>query len=321
MPQLNRLNAEASRLFNVLGTQAGLAVDEYVCTANWVKDDRNRLHIVQRYDSPASGSVVLKYAQRPQDPEGFARILNAHHAAQDALSGSTGNEVPEILAEDRHAQAYLMRHVAGDTFLELCRNQTDHTALLRRAGSWMAAFHGGSFRQKRPFQPRFMVRHMGKLAGQMRRGERKINGQRQFIPYAEQIGNFAQKAEGYRGTIAAKHGDLNAHNILMSGNTTAAFDFLGADDAPIAYDIARFLQSYTQMVGDLEDIRKGSAVPQIAWDAFFSGYDLIEANDPTVVFLSKVQVLTDWNRMQDKSSLSGIMRLERVKKIARQAFS
>ncbi|KIN74443.1 phosphotransferase [Sulfitobacter guttiformis] len=321
MPQTTILKIEAHRLFCELGAQAGLAVTDYRCGAEWIKDDRNRLHIVQRYDNSGAPSVVLKFAQRPVDKEAFGRILDAHHGAQAALSGSELNTVPQILAEDRCAQAYLMQYIAGDTFLELCRNQSNHTPLLRKAGAWLAAFHGGTFQQKRPFQPRFMVRHMGKLAGQMRVGERRISGQGQFITYADRIGEFAGTAEGHIGTIAAKHGDLNAHNILISDHATAGFDFLGTDNAPVAYDIARFLQSYTQLVGDMDDLKTGHAVPQRAWDAFFSGYDLVGADDPTVIFLSKVQILTDWNRMQDKTTLKSLLRLERLKEIARQAFT
>ncbi len=321
MPQIKSLKTEAHRLFCDLGAQADLVVKDYRCCAEWIKDDRNRLHIVQRYDKSGAPSVVLKFAQRPVDTDAFARILDAHHGAQAALQWSEINTVPEILAEDRSAQAYLMQYIAGDTFLELCRYQTDHATLLRKAGSWLAAFHGGTVQQKRPFQPRFMVRHMHKLAGQMRAGERRISGQSQFVAFADRIGEFASDAEGHIGTIAAKHGDLNAHNILISDRATAAFDFLGADNAPVAYDIARFLQSYTQMVGDIDDLSKGFAVPKRAWDAFFSGYDLVGPDDPTVIFLSKVQVLTDWNRMQDKTTLKSMLRLERLKEIARQAFT
>lgn len=321
MSQIKSLKSEAHQLFCDLGAQAGLVINDYQCGAEWIKDDRNRLHIVQRYDASCAPSVVLKFAQRPVDQEAFARILDAHHSAQAALRGSGVNTVPAILAEDRTAQAYLMEHVSGDTFLELCRNQPDHRPLLRKAGAWLAAFHGNTVQQKRPFQPRFMVRHMHKLVGQMRSGERRISGQSRFITFAERIGEFAGTAEGHIGTIAAKHGDLNAHNILMSDQMTAGFDFLGADNAPVAYDIARFLQSYTQMVGDLDDLEAGHAVPQRAWDAFFSGYDLVGPDDPTVVFLSKVQVLTDWNRMQDKTTLKSVLRLERLKEIARQAFT
>lgn len=321
MSVVKSLKIEAQRLFVSLAQQAGLQAENYACKAEWIKDDRNRLHIVQRYDQAGGASVVLKYAQRPVDQEEFSRILDAHHNAHAALTGSNTNIVPEILSEDRQAQAYLMRYVSGETFLERCRNQEDHTPFLRRAGSWMSAFHGETVQQKRAFQPRFMVNHMHKLAGQMKNGQRRISGQSEFIPYAENIGAHVGAAEGHIGTISAKHGDLNAHNILMSDDTTAVYDFLGADNAPVAYDIARFLQSYTQMVGELDDVPKGLAVPQRAWDAFFEGYTLVSADDPILVFLSKVQVLTDWNRMQDKNTLNGIIRLERVKKIARQAFA
>ncbi|MEP1767244.1 MAG: phosphotransferase [Sulfitobacter sp.] len=308
-------------MFNMLTGQLDITGENYSCGAEWIKDDRNRLHIVQRYDLAGDVSLVLKYAQRPVNHDEFGRILDAHLGAQTALSGDGVNIVPEVLAQDRKGQAYLMRHVAGDTFLDLCRAQEDHAPLLRRAGAWLSAFHAGTRKEKRAFQPKFMVKHMQKLVGQMQAGERRINGQKQFIAYAQNIAAHVGSAEGHQGTIAAKHGDLNAHNLLMSDETTAAFDFLGADPAPVGYDIARFLQSYSQMVGDLDDLPKGYAVPKTAWDAFFDGYQLVGREDPTVAFLTKVQVLTDWNRMQDKTTISGIVRLERVKRIARQAFA
>jgi len=321
MTQIKTLKAEAHQMFSDLTGQIGIDGKSYDCAAEWIKDDRNRLHIVQRYDKAGERALVLKYAQRPVDRSAFDAILDAHLAAQAALKGDHVNIVPEVLSHNRDAQAYLMRHVAGETFLNLCRAQEDHRALLRRAGAWLSAFHAGTLHQKRAFQPRFMVNHMHKLVGQMRSGARRINGQKRFVTYAEKIADHVGDAEGHWGTIAAKHGDLNAHNLLMSDQTTAAFDFLGADPAPVGYDIARFLQSYSQMVGDLDDLPKGSAVPQQAWNAFFDGYTLVGRDDPTVQFLTKVQVLTDWNRMQDKTTINGIIRLERVKKIARQAFA
>ena len=44
-------------------------------------------------------------------------------------------------------------------------------------------------------------------------------------------------------------------------------------------------------------------------------------DDPTVQFLTRVQILTDWNRIQEHASLANVMRFERIKKIARQAFA
>ena len=89
----------------------------------------------------------------------------------------------------------------------------------------------------------------------------------------------------------------------------------------MGYDIARLLQSYTQMVGDLDVLPKGHSVPPAAWDAFFEGYTLVPPDDPTVHFLTRVQILTDWNRIQEHGSIANVMRFERIKKIARQAFA
>jgi thiamine kinase-like enzyme len=321
MHKIKTLKNDSYQMFIYLSGQIGINGENYINGAEWIKDDPNRLHIVQRYDKAGGASLVLKYAQRPVDNEEFERILDVHLSAQAALSEDKANIVPEILAHDRTAQAYLMRHVSGDTFLELCRAQEDHEPLLQRAGAWLSAFHSGTIQQKRAFQPRFMVNHMQKLVGQMETGDRQINSQKRFIGYAKSISTYVGDSEGYLGTIAAKHGDLNAHNLLMSDRETAGFDFLGAAPAPVGYDIARFLQSYSQMVGDLNNLPKGYAVPKQAWDAFFDGYTLVGRDDPTVQFLTKVQVLTDWNRMQDKTTINGIIRLERIKKIARQAFA
>lgn len=37
-------------------------------------------------------------------------------------------------------------------------------------------------------------------------------------------------------------------------------------------------------------------------------------DDPTVHFLTRVQILTDWNRIQEHGSIANVMRFERIKK-------
>ncbi|UWR22457.1 phosphotransferase [Sulfitobacter sp. S190] len=319
MRELKLLRKSAQIAFENLAVRAGLDPDAFKCGAEWIKDDTNRLHIVRRYDS-AGRKVVLKYAMRPADPAAFGRILDATQQAHDAVADSPVAHVPHILAQDRTAQACLMTYFPGETLLDLCRTSRDHTAHLRAAGTWLAAFHAGTFTQTRAFQPKFMVRHMAHLSDQMARGERKIRGQNDFRKLAATLVDHAKPAEGYLGKISAKHGDLNAHNILIGDGTVAALDFLEPQNAPVAYDIARLLLSYVQMVGDIDTLPRGHVVPPDAFAAFFDGYSFVEADDPTVHFLLKVQVLTDWNRMQDKSRLRGLLRYERIRQIARQAF-
>ncbi|MBQ0716098.1 MAG: phosphotransferase [Sulfitobacter litoralis] len=321
MPPVDDLKVEAFQMFGRLAAKAGLAAETYVCGAEWIKHDQNQRQIVQRYDGRDSAAVVLKYVARPADTDGFTAMLGAHQAACDALDAIPAYTVPQILAADSEAQAYLMRFAKGDTFLDLCRQTDDHAPLLRRAGGWLAAFHGATVQGTRPFQPHFMVNHLQRLVARVESGQRRINGKQRFAAYVDRIADYAPQAQGHAGSIAAKHGDLNGLNLVMSVDETAAFDFSATTPSPVGYDIARLLQSYTQMAGDLDALPKGYAVPPAAWEAFFQGYTLVPPDDPTVQFLTRVQILTDWNRIQEHASLANVMRFERIKKIARQAFA
>lgn len=321
MPNRDDLRQSARDVFVPLADQAGIDPTAFAVRAEWIKDDANRLHIVQRFDGPDGACVVLKHALHPVDTDGFRDILEAHQTASTALSGHAGAGVPEVLAFDVALQSYLMSFFPGETFLNLCRQNENHEPFLHAAGAWLGAYHAATFEQERPFQPKFMLRHMHRLSDQMERGERKVFGQKRFISLARDMDTYAQEADGHPGKVSAKHGDLNAHNILIDGARTVALDFLAPSTAPVGYDIARFLLSYMQMVGDPSRLPKGHVLPPDALQAFFDGYANIPSNDPIVDFLMRIQILTDWNRMSDKKTLASVMRFERIKKIARRAFA
>ena len=96
VPKINGLRASASGCFSSLAAYAGLDETSYSCGAEWIKNEENRLHIVQRYDADGGASVVLKHAFSPTDPTVFSQ---------------------------------------GVTFLDLCRRVNDHGPLLCKAGS------------------------------------------------------------------------------------------------------------------------------------------------------------------------------------------
>ncbi len=321
MGEMDKLRQSATEAFSKLAEQAGIDPSDYACGAEWVKQDSARLHIVQRYDSSGLPSLIVKYAMRPIDVDDFRQRLEAHQQAQAALKGNSLATVPRILVQDNEAQAYLMTFISGQTFLDLCREDDDHHTYLKLAGSWLGAYHAGTFQQERAFQPKFMLRHLAHLVGQMQRGERKVKGQRRFIELAGRMQEMSQDAEGHIGKISAKHGDLNAHNLLIEDGTVAAYDFSAQSYAPVGYDIARLLLSYQRSVGNIKQTPKGQVIPPDVKDSFFEGYDFISKNDPTIDFLMRVQILTDWNRMQDKTNLITLFRFERMRAIARRAFA
>lgn len=315
-----KLRRAARQSFEILTQRIGQDAAPYKCTQEWLKNDPNRLHILQRYDASNAKTLMLKHASRPMDEAAFSDILAAHNLAQTALETSPVAGVPKILAQDASRQSYVMEYIPGDTVLSMCREQEDHTAVMQKVGAWLAAYHKGTFQEDRTFQPKFMAQHVLHLAGQLERGERNIDGKKRFIELAMQLQDHVPATLGHTTKISAKHGDLNIHNLMIAGQKTYALDFLGISYAPVAYDIARVLLSYVQMVGDVDQIPNGQIVPPDITQAFWSGYDFIDQDDPSVQFLQKTQILMDWNRMPRNKSLDREIRFARLKKIARRAF-
>ncbi|MEM6758896.1 MAG: phosphotransferase [Pseudomonadota bacterium] len=306
--------------FAALAPQAQVDAGAYRMARHWIKADKNRRHIVAQFQASGRAPLILKLALAPKDAMQFAGIVQNHQAAQDATAVMPNVTVPQLLAVDFDAQAYLMSFLPGTTFLDLCRQTADHGPLLRQAGQWLAAYHRGTWQKTRPFQPKFMARHMLHLVDQMDQGTRKIKGQKRFKRYVHAVQDMVQPCSGRDSTIAAKHGDLNAHNIIISGDQAAAYDFLPYSTAPVGYDIARFLVSYLQMEGDIAGTPSGAVLPTAVMDAFFEGYDVVAPDDPGVTFLLRIQILTDWNRKDHMSSATALMRFQRLRAMAKRAF-
>lgn len=312
----------ATDCFGQLALAAGLDPAAYEPTRQWIKSDKNRFHIVLKMEAPGAPPLIYKQVFRPEDPTEFNGILDAQNRAWTALQGHPQATVPEILAEDRDLKACLMRFQPGQTLRALCQSHEDHRPFLRAAGTWLSAFHAGTFVQERQFQPKFMANHMLHLAGQMRRGERKVARQGRFLDLTEAVQDVARSCEGRISKVAGKHGDMNDHNILIDGNRVAGYDFLPASDAPVGYDIARLLLAYVTSSGDLERIPAGHVLPPEAMDAFFEGYTFVPPDDPGVTFLLRIQILTDWNRMADKKKgARTAIAFERLRVIAEKAFA
>ncbi|MGR3502157.1 phosphotransferase [Pseudaestuariivita sp.] len=311
---------EAAReTFRGLARQAGLDAARFEMTRTWVKDDARRLHIVARFDGP-EGSVMLKQAFRPEDDTEFSGIVAAHRVAAEAVRDVPGVDVPQVVAVDSEKRAFLMSHLPGETLLDLCRATEDHAPLLEATGRWLSAYHAGTFEEERVFQPKFMAQHMLRLVDQMERGERKIRGQKAFIEYARQVQALVPDCSDQISKIAAKHGDLNAHNILIGEGSVGAYDFLPTGPTPVGYDIARILVSYMQMVGDISKLERGEVVSSPARAAFFEGYTFVPESDPGVRFLQRIQLLSDWNRMHHGLSPRSIIRFKRLRAMAKRAF-
>lgn len=285
-----------------------------------MKYDRNREHIAARYDAKGQQPLFLKLTKRPQDVDAFESGLKNMRLAEKGLQSHPFARVPKILAVDVARQAYLMSFLSGETLLNLCSAHDDHRPYLRQAGAWLSAYHRSTFQQERMFQPKFMARHMLHLVDELDRGTRRISGQKRFISLANKVQQWVEPCSGRISKIAAKHGDFNAHNILISDDSVGAYDFAPYSHAPVGYDIARILLSYMQRVGDIDALARGQVIPDTAYNAFFEGYDFVPPDDPGVTFLLRIQILSDWNRKERDLSLLGALRFKRLRKIANRAL-
>lgn len=312
--------ALSEQSFAALAQDAGIDPIGYRPGERWRKEDRTRSHVVVRFDAADRPSLIFKQTHRPADISEFQKRVAAHELAEQALSGSTTLTVPRMLAADLERRCLLMNYFPGQTLLDLCRVTENHEPLMRRAGQWLSAFHERTFEQERVFQPKFMANHMLHLVDQIEAGERSVHSKRRFIELAHLVQDL-QTVGTTPSKIAGKHGDMNIHNIMMSDDQVAGFDFSEAQTAPVGYDIARILLNYMQSVGDIDALPRGHVVPPSIWQAFFEGYSFVPPDDPSLSFLTRIQILTDWNRIGTRLSVKASIRFARLRKIARQAFA
>jgi len=95
------ISAIGQASFARLARELGLKPQHYTRTDEWLKNDANRLHVVQRYDCDGGMSVVLKQAFRPEDPRvGFmllVQILTDWNRMQpDPVCADQGNRPPGL---------------------------------------------------------------------------------------------------------------------------------------------------------------------------------------------------------------------------------
>lgn len=303
-----------------LARAAGLDASAFAVGRGWHKGEAHRDHVVLSLDGPG-GPVILKRAFLPEDPGEVEGILGALHEARQALSGDPVNAVPEVLASDTEARAYLMDFAPGRPLRDLFEESSVHAPLLRRAGAWLAAYHRGTVSERREYRPHFMARHLEKLAGQAESGARRVRQAKRFAKLARRVAQLEEVYAGRETVIAAKHGDLNTRNLLFDGGQLTCLDFQPRSTAPVGHDIARLLVNYASTAADIDRVPPGEVLPPEALAAFFEGYDLIGPDDPSVGFLLRVQVMTDWNRLPARRSLNNLVRFRNLEALAEKALS
>ena len=303
--------------FEPLAEKAGLDAAAYAPAEQWETREAGRDHQVTVMRAKGAPDLIFKHIQKPYEPKKFASRVAAQAAAAETL-GAGQNRAPAILAYDDIEQSVLMQRASGETLQALCEVSNSPEVFLRTAGEWLAAYHRHSATPAPHFRPKFMLDHIANAITAADEGKRTIPDLPAFRYYAARVRSLARLYDGAPTLSACKHGDFGLRNILIAPDQTNAIDFGVQGTAPVGFDVARLLLHYAETFGDPDDISAGQSIPEPAIASFFSGYDLVGPDDPSVAFLTRMQLLSLWLRVpagEENRTLMQTLRLGRLRQI------
>ena len=299
----------------------GLDASAYRSKLIWQKDEPGRSHVVIRLKGPRA-LILKKVFKSPADAELLATVT-AQQAAFDGLRSKSRSHAPEVLYVSPDATCVVMTEARGKTLNDHLEAGRNHTEMLRRAGGWLANFHGSAPLEKRTYQPKFMVGHVARMAKAVQDGDMTVAEPELFLACCDRIPDHAEQVEGQATQSATKHGDFNMRNILLGPDGETGLDFKPASQAPVGFDIARLLMDYAELFQPQSDVKPGQVLSEQTTMAFFSGYTVVRHDDPSVRFVPFVQLLNDWRLIPPaagKRSWRQRARFDGIVALAQNAF-
>ncbi len=245
--------------------------------------------------TPGGPRYVFRHQLRPWNPEGYAGHFRMQERAYDRFPHGEGLTMARPIRVEPDMQASLMVHLDGVPLSEAMREAAGDLpaqhALLERAGRWLGAYHGAAIEERRIFQPKYTIRYYEGLRAQVRDGKSHIEARELFLLGIDRLAGLGRRIEGRETVSAAQHGDLYMRNLILSDTQIAGIDVTRDEPAPVGHDIAKLLLDYVSILRDAEDVAPGEVVPEDALAAFFSGYRLVPADDPSVTLLLRARIL------------------------------
>lgn len=254
------------------------------------REDARVATVLLRLDGPDGRGLVLKHQRRPE--EGFAEAMAAHLEAMELYPEG----VPALHALDIAARACVMDLAPGQPLSLRLEGATREAqaGLLRRAGAWLDGYHRATLGATRVFQPKFTLRYLDTVRGEVLDGSRQVARKERFLACIETIFAMATRYEGQHTVTARSHGDLHLRNLLLDGEGCLGIDFAAGRVVPVGHDIARLLTDYAILHAPQAEIAQGEVLPGFAREAFFEGYRLAGPDDPSVGLLLRNRVLAEW---------------------------
>jgi len=321
------LEQAAMALWPRLAAIAEVPVEGYVPKLLSWRDESTRRRIVLEMTVPGQPPLVLKLAPLPADPALFSGSLAAQQAALRAMGGG----VPRVLAALPESHALLMERVPGETaaaVMELATRPEQLDDALEACGRWLSRFHAATDAGMRAYRPRAVCDHLARQRDAVEAGRRQVPLAREFIALSERVIAEGARFDGLPARAGGRHGDMNLRNLVLAGDPPGqggawGLDFAPAQSAPVGHDVARLLLNYAVTCTDPEQIPEGEVLPPRALAAFFKGYVFSGAQDASIGFLLRNQIIADWARIPAaaaKSDLLQQIRLAALRVIARRAF-
>lgn len=274
----------------------------------------------------AGRALILKHdiqEGKAQDDH-FALSLLAQKAAGVRLAGNlSGLCVPEILAFLPDERIALMERVAGQPaskLIEQARGRADRRGILASCGRWLGEYHQASFSQARPYRTHFVMDHLRRQRAAIASGQTRVAEPAFYLRLSAHVEQAAAAFDGLQARHAARHGDYNLRNVLVSGSGVAAIDFKPDQTAPIGHDIARVLIDYAALYGEHQQIPEGQVVHGAELKAFLGGHMQGVKTDASVGFLLRAYLLTDWARIPAVESQRNLMQTLRLQGLTETAL-
>ena len=296
----------------------GMDPDAFRHKLIWQKDEDRRSHIVLRLKG--SPTVIIKQVTRSSSSKSLIDTVEALRDAHGRLRNDDRAHAPQVLFASETGDFIVMTEATGHTFEDHMNKGRAHGPMLKRAGTWLSAFHAAGPVEPRTYQPRFMVTHIERVRQKVENNPALVADPDRFIACCEVIPKLAKAAEGNQTISSTKHGDFNVRNILLGPDGETGLDFKPLSSAPVGFDIVRFLMDYAEL---FQPRTVGTLLSQETLDAFFSGYTLVTDDDPAVRFLPYVQLLNDWRTIPadlSKRSWRQRLRMENILMLSQSAF-
>lgn len=308
-------------LWRVAARDLGLDAESYRHKLLWQKNEPDRSHIVLLLVGDAQ-KLVLKKVFAPEN-HSMKQAMDMQEAVSRNMGDDSAFSAPQVLFVSKDGSLSVMEYIPGKTVNDQLQAGKPANQILRRSGEWAASFHGSFSTNERVFQPHFMVNHISRVCEKVEASEVSLPERDLFIRCCERIPFIADQFMNGKTVSGQKHGDLNTRNILIGPKGVYGLDFAPESQAPVGYDIARFLMDYAELFQNTSDVTRGQLLSADAVQAFFKGYDLVGPDDPAVGFLPFVQILNDWRIIPAKKSDRSIRqsrRLAAIRELAEKGF-